>query len=61
MGSRYLFIILYVWLERHLSRGDYRRRDLAPLANKHQRPALVGHGVPGEQPPATDQQDLLQA
>jgi len=27
MGSRYLFIILYVWLEAHLSRGDYRRRD----------------------------------
>ena len=27
MGSRYLFIILYVWLEYHLSRGDYRRPD----------------------------------
>jgi dolichol-phosphate mannosyltransferase len=26
MGSRYLFIVLYVWLERTLSRGDYRRR-----------------------------------
>jgi dolichol-phosphate mannosyltransferase len=25
MGSRYLFIVLYVFLERHLSRGDYRR------------------------------------
>jgi dolichol-phosphate mannosyltransferase len=25
MGSRYLFIVLYVWLEDHLSRGDYRR------------------------------------
>jgi dolichol-phosphate mannosyltransferase len=24
MGSRYLFIILYCWLERILSRGDYR-------------------------------------
>ncbi|MGA8756915.1 MAG: glycosyltransferase family 2 protein [Stellaceae bacterium] len=24
MGSRYLFIILYCWLERALSRGDYR-------------------------------------
>jgi dolichol-phosphate mannosyltransferase len=24
MGSRYLFIVLYVWLEQHLSRGDYR-------------------------------------
>lgn len=25
MGSRYLFICLYVWLEKHLSRGDYKR------------------------------------
>ena len=25
MGSRYAFIVLYVLLERHLSRGDYRR------------------------------------
>jgi dolichol-phosphate mannosyltransferase len=24
-GSRYLFIVLYVWLERLLTRGDYRR------------------------------------
>jgi dolichol-phosphate mannosyltransferase len=27
MGSRYLFIVLYVWLERTLSRGDYRLRE----------------------------------
>jgi dolichol-phosphate mannosyltransferase len=25
MGSRYLFIILYLWLEKTLSRGDYHR------------------------------------
>ena len=25
MGSRYMFIVLYVWLEHHLSRGDYVR------------------------------------
>jgi dolichol-phosphate mannosyltransferase len=30
MGSRYLFIVLYVFLEHHLSRGDYRR-DGTPL------------------------------
>jgi dolichol-phosphate mannosyltransferase len=30
MGSRYLFIVLYVFLEHHLSRGDYRRPDVAP-------------------------------
>jgi dolichol-phosphate mannosyltransferase len=28
MGSRYLFIVLYVFLEHHLSRGDYHRSDL---------------------------------
>ncbi|MGO8758567.1 MAG: glycosyltransferase family 2 protein [Terracidiphilus sp.] len=27
MGSRYLFICLYLWLEKHLSRGDYKRPD----------------------------------
>ena len=27
MGSRYLFICLYVWLERYFSRGDYRKVD----------------------------------
>jgi dolichol-phosphate mannosyltransferase len=26
MGSRYLFICLYVWLEKYFSRGDYRRK-----------------------------------
>jgi dolichol-phosphate mannosyltransferase len=26
MGSRYLFIVLYVWLESTLSRGDYQVR-----------------------------------
>jgi dolichol-phosphate mannosyltransferase len=25
MGSRYLFIVLYLWLEKYLSRGDYHR------------------------------------
>lgn len=25
MGSRYLFIVLYVWLEKYFARGDYRR------------------------------------
>jgi len=24
MGSRYLFIVLHVFLEHHLTRGDYR-------------------------------------
>jgi len=32
MGSRYLFIVLYVLLERHLSRGDYQRPERRPRA-----------------------------
>ncbi len=27
MGSRYLFIVLYVWLEKYFSRGDYQRQS----------------------------------
>jgi dolichol-phosphate mannosyltransferase len=30
MGSRYLFIVLYVLFEHHLSRGDYRRPGADP-------------------------------
>jgi dolichol-phosphate mannosyltransferase len=37
MGSRYLFIVLYVFLEQHLSRGDYRR----PQRSVPERPARV--------------------
>jgi dolichol-phosphate mannosyltransferase len=37
MGSRYLFIVLYVFLERLLSRGDYQRGE--------PRAALVDHQV----------------
>jgi dolichol-phosphate mannosyltransferase len=33
MGSRYAFIVLYVWLERQLSRGDYRRSDGGPAGS----------------------------
>ena len=40
MGSRYLFIVLYVFLEHHLTRGDYRR-SAAPAAP---RPARFGAG-----------------
>ena len=28
MGSRYLFICLYIWLEKYLSRGDYNKRGI---------------------------------
>jgi dolichol-phosphate mannosyltransferase len=36
MGSRYAFIVLYVWLEHHLSRGDYLRKDVPiPSPRRH--------------------------
>jgi dolichol-phosphate mannosyltransferase len=37
MGSRYAFIVLYVWLEHHLSHGDYRRRDVASRRESNER------------------------
>jgi len=33
MGSRYLFICLYIWLEKYFSAGDYRRSDRAHSGN----------------------------
>ncbi|HVQ39274.1 MAG TPA: glycosyltransferase family 2 protein [Pyrinomonadaceae bacterium] len=34
MGSRYLFIVLYCFIERWLSKGDYHRRNHFPLARE---------------------------
>jgi dolichol-phosphate mannosyltransferase len=33
MGSRYFFIVAYVWLEKYFSRGDYRRPDPPPRSD----------------------------
>jgi dolichol-phosphate mannosyltransferase len=41
MGSRYLFIVLYLWLEKHLARGDYHR-----TAFKECQPASSSTGTP---------------
>jgi dolichol-phosphate mannosyltransferase len=36
MGSRYLFIVMYIWLEKMLARGDYHRRHAAePVKPSH--------------------------
>jgi dolichol-phosphate mannosyltransferase len=40
MGSRYLFIALYCWLEKYFSRGDYRKRN-SPA--EHKQPAQEVH------------------
>jgi dolichol-phosphate mannosyltransferase len=37
MGSRYLFIVLYLWLEKHLSRGDYHRETQMAASAGEQR------------------------
>ncbi len=34
MGSRYLFIVLYLWLEKHLARGDYHRNTVVAAPEK---------------------------
>ena len=34
MGSRYLFIVLYLWLEKYLSRGDYHRKTAVAKREK---------------------------
>ncbi|HEX2346834.1 MAG TPA: hypothetical protein VHI51_00230, partial [Ktedonobacterales bacterium] len=41
MGSRYLFIVLYVWLEQLLARGDYRRKLVASGATRTALPPQV--------------------
>jgi dolichol-phosphate mannosyltransferase len=54
MGSRYVFIVLYVFFEHHLSRGDYRRPGSAP-ANGHRgwrggKPAVTARDDAGTPP-----------
>ncbi len=46
MGSRYLFIVMYVWLEKHLSGGDYRQRGVGAQmssegSTSHEGPVLA--------------------
>ena len=53
MGSRYLFIVLYVFLEHHLSRGDYRRHAAATASRgPRRRTTASSQDVPaGTHPP----------
>jgi dolichol-phosphate mannosyltransferase len=53
MGSRYLFIVLNVWLERMLTRDDYRRpRDerFVPWPRSALQPSRYGEGCGGTIP-----------
>jgi dolichol-phosphate mannosyltransferase len=45
MGSRYVFIVLYVFLEHHLSRGDYRRSDVPSTGKLRMRAGMRGGGL----------------
>jgi dolichol-phosphate mannosyltransferase len=48
MGSRYLFIVLYVFFEHHLSRGDYRRPGTAPGPRRRWRAGSPAPRAPEE-------------
>jgi len=50
MGSRYAFIILYSWLEKLLSRGDY-------LKSSHAKKICINKGVATEVSPPLDMAD----
>lgn len=54
MGSRYLFIVLMVWLEHHLSRGDYRLPGAPSARWRTGRPARLHAGAPGSATPRSD-------
>jgi dolichol-phosphate mannosyltransferase len=48
MGSRYLFSLLYSFLEVHLTRGDYRRPGFDPKAGRGRAPALPTEATDSE-------------
>ncbi len=60
MGSRYLFIILYVWLEHHLSHGDYRRKDASGQPERRLGPALSARESRGTPERAGEREHLRQ-
>jgi dolichol-phosphate mannosyltransferase len=49
MGSRYLFIVIYCFIERLLSRGDYRRKPMPVISRKSYTP--VGPATNGADRP----------
>ena len=48
MGSRYLFIVLYVFLEHHLSRGDYQRPGVPGERRRRPRPGATSANGAGD-------------
>jgi dolichol-phosphate mannosyltransferase len=50
MGSRYLFIVLYIFLEMTLSRGDYRRPGALAEPLRRRGTRVTGDGAPPAPP-----------
>lgn len=48
MGSRYLFIVLYAWLEKYLSRGDYTRKQSQLALQRKKNNRKINARVPNE-------------
>lgn len=46
MGSRYAFIVAYVWLEKMLAKGDYYRRDRAQRSRPRPSSLEAGSAAP---------------
>ena len=57
MGSRYLFIVLYVFLEYHLSRGDYRRPNFEEQPGRGRLRGGVRPGASGRARPVAPPAD----
>lgn len=49
MGSRYLFIVAYVWLEKYFSRGDYKKADPMLQTIVKEAPSRVAEHIPTAQ------------
>jgi dolichol-phosphate mannosyltransferase len=58
MGSRYLFIVLYVFLEHHLSRGDYHRSDLGDERRAQPQPGVASINGDGGARPMSVRSDV---
>jgi dolichol-phosphate mannosyltransferase len=64
MGSRYLFIVLYAFLEHHLSRGDYHRPGLPADQRMQVHPGARGvgrHDLTHAEPPSSNSEPTVRA
>jgi dolichol-phosphate mannosyltransferase len=50
MGSRYLFVCLYIWLEKYFSRGDYRKAEAEPPVRRSENASIQNKVAPQTRP-----------